>query len=115
MVSGYFSSFRESILAMHHCTCNFVPGLLNVGEMRDLVGLIMPRPMLVEAGTRDPIFPVQVVRASVARTQELCAILGGVPGRDVELDEFEGRHMISGRRAYDFLWERLCSSASLRV
>jgi hypothetical protein len=23
------------------------------------------------------------------------------------LDEFEGRHQISGRRAYDFLWERL--------
>ena len=97
VVSGYYSSFRDSILAMHHCTCNFVPGILHIGEMSDLVGLIVPRPMLVEAGTRDPIFPIQVVRASVAR-REVCAVLGGDPAKDVELDEFEGRHSISGRQ-----------------
>jgi dienelactone hydrolase len=107
VVSGYFSSFKDSILAMHHCTCNFVPGLLNIGEMADLVGLILPRPMLVETGTRDPIFPIGTVRQSVERARQMCAILGGNPHADIELDEFEGRHSISGRRAYDFLWERL--------
>ena len=110
VVSGYYSSFRDSILAMHHCTCNFVPGILDIGEMRDLVGLILPRPLLIEAGTRDPIFPIQVVRESVARAREVCAVLGGDPAKDVELDEFEGRHSISGRRAYDFLWENLHGS-----
>lgn len=107
VVSGYFSSFASSILAFNHCTCNFVPGLLNLGEMTDLVGLIMPRPMLVEAGTRDPIFPIAVVRDSVARTREICKLLGGNPKTDVVLDEFEGRHQISGRLAYDFLYDRL--------
>jgi len=107
VVSGYFSSFKDSILAMHHCTCNFVPGLLNIGEETDIVGLIMPRPMLVEAGTRDGIFPVEAVRKSVARARQICAILGGNPDKDVEFDEFEGRHRISGRRSYDFLWERV--------
>ena len=107
VVSGYYSSFAASILAMHHCTCNFVPGLLTIGEMTDIVGLILPRPLLVETGTRDPIFPVQVARHSVQRAREMCAILGGNPDVDVEVDEFEGRHSISGRRAYDFLWEKL--------
>ena len=107
VISGYFSSFRDSILAMHHCTCNFVPGLLTIGEMVDLVGLLLPRPLLVEAGTRDPIFPIATVRASMARAREVCAILGGNAADLVELDEFEGRHRISGRRAYDFLWEQL--------
>ena len=110
VVSGYYSSFRDSILAMNHCTCNFVPGMLNIGEMVDLVGLILPRPMLVEAGTRDPIFPITTVRHSVARAREICAVFGGNPATDVELDAFEGRHSISGRRAYDFLWERLVES-----
>jgi hypothetical protein len=41
------------------------------------------------------------------RTRQICAILGANPNTHVELDEFEGRHSISGRRAYDFLWERL--------
>jgi dienelactone hydrolase len=107
VVSGYYSSFRDSILAMHHCTCNFVPGLLQIGEMTDIVGLILPRPLLVEAGTHDPIFPIATVRQSVARAREICAVLGGDRACDVELDEFEGRHMVSGRRAYDFLWERV--------
>jgi hypothetical protein len=26
---------------------------------------------------------------------------------EVETDYFEGRHQISGRRAYDFLWEKV--------
>ncbi len=107
VVSGYYSSFHASILAMNHCTCNFVPGLLEIGEMSDLVGLLLPRPLLIEAGTHDPIFPVEAVRASVARAREICAILGGDPDTTVEVDEFEGRHRISGKRAYDFLWEQL--------
>lgn len=114
VVSGYFSSFRDSILAMNHCSCNFVPGLLKLAEMTDLAGLIMPRPMLVEAGTRDNIFPIGTARRSVQRTRDICRVLGGRPAKDVELDEFEGRHRISGRRAYDFLWEHLVSEPRVR-
>jgi dienelactone hydrolase len=46
VVSGYYSTFQDSILAMSHCACNFVPGLYSFGEMYDLVGLIAPRPLL---------------------------------------------------------------------
>lgn len=107
VISGYYSSFRDSILAMNHCTCNFVPGLLNIGEMTDLVGLLLPRPMLIETGTHDPIFPVETVRESVQRAREICAILGGDPAHAIEVDEFAGRHRINGARAYDFLWEQI--------
>jgi len=113
VISGYFSSFRDSILAMNHCTCNFVPGLLTIGEMTDLVGLLMPRPMLVETGTHDPIFPVATVRKSMARAREICAILGGDPVQQLAVDEFPGRHRISGTHAYDFLWAQLTGNATL--
>jgi dienelactone hydrolase len=105
VVSGYYSTFQDSILAMAHCACNFVPGLYRFGEMYDLVGLIAPRPLLVEAGTRDPIFPIEAVRRSVARAREVYSVFGAQD--QVETDYFEGRHQISGRRAYDFLWEKL--------
>ncbi len=105
VISGYFCPWRESIFAMHHCTCNYVPGLHRFGEIHDLVGLIAPRPMLVEAGTHDPIFPIAGVKESVSRAREVYAIFGAQGA--VETDIFEGRHQISGRRAYDFLWENL--------
>jgi dienelactone hydrolase len=105
VISGYYSTFRDSILAMAHCTCNFVPGLYRFGEMYDLVGLIAPRPVLVEAGTRDPIFPLAAVKRSVARTRQVYNVFGAAG--NVETDIFEGRHQISGRRAYDFLLRKL--------
>jgi dienelactone hydrolase len=105
VISGYYSTFRDSVLAMHHCACNFVPNLAPFGEMYDLIGLIAPRPVLVEAGTYDPIFPIKAVRSSVEKARAVYGIFGAEDR--VETDIFEGRHQISGRRAYDFLMERL--------
>lgn len=105
VVSGYYCCLRDSIFAMHHCTCNYVPGLHRFGEIYDLVGLIAPRPMLVEAGTRDPIFPQAGVEEAVRRGRQVYQVFGAPDG--IEVDTFEGRHQISGRRAYDFLWEKL--------
>jgi dienelactone hydrolase len=105
VISGYFCTFRDSILAMHHCPCNFVPGLHQFGEMHDLAGLIAPRPLLVEAGTRDPIFPIRAVKKSVQQARQHYQVWDA--SDQVETDYFEGRHQISGRRAYDFLWEKL--------
>ena len=105
VVRGYFSPYRNSIFGMHHCTCNYVPGLHSFGEIYDLAGLIAPRPMLIEAGTRDPIFPIEAVKEAVARTQEVYSVFGAKD--QLETDYFEGRHRINGERAYNFLWEKL--------
>lgn len=101
VVSGYYSTFRDSILAMSHCACNFVPGLAEFGEMHDLAGLIAPRPMLVEAGTYDPIFPIRAVRAGVAKARKVYDVFGSADLLGTEY--FEGRHQICGREAYRFL------------
>ncbi|MBN1580107.1 MAG: acetylxylan esterase [Anaerolineae bacterium] len=105
VISGYYNTFRDSILAMSHCTCNFVPGLHRFGEMYDLVGLIAPRPLLVESGSYDCIFPIEATKASVARARAVYGVFGAQD--QVETDYFQGRHAISGQRAYDFLWEKL--------
>ena len=101
VVSGYFCTFRDSILAMSHCWCNFVPGLSRMGEMYDLAGLVAPRPMLVEAADRDNIFPIAAVRKSLEKARAIYRVFG--QSDRVEADLFEGRHEISGRLAYDFL------------
>jgi hypothetical protein len=78
--------------------------------MYDLVGLIAPRPMLVEAGSYDPIFPMDAVKSSVDKARERYALFGAEA--ELETDYFEGRHQISGQRAYDFLKEKLSRMAS---
>ncbi len=106
VISGYYSTFQASVLAMSHCDCNFVPGLYRFGEMYDLIGLIAPRPVLIEAGTHDPLFPIAAVNASVKIARKRVYRLWKAE-RLFETDIFEGRHRISGRRAYDFLKENL--------
>jgi len=105
VVSGYFCTFKDSILAMHHCLCNFVPGLARFGEMYDLAGLIAPRPMLVESADRDPIFPRFAVEKSVAKARQVYQVFQAAD--QLETDYFPGGHQISGARAYDFLKEKL--------
>jgi dienelactone hydrolase len=105
VISGYFCTFRACIFAMHHCACNYVPNLHRFGEMYDLAALIAPRPVLIEAADHDPIFPLPAVKQAVAR---LRAEYGVFDAADrVQTDYFEGRHQISGRRAYDFLCHTL--------
>jgi hypothetical protein len=61
--------------------------------------------MLVEAGSLDPIFPIKSVKESVRRAEKVYRVFGAE--KEVETDYFEGKHQISGKRAYDFLMEKL--------
>ncbi len=74
--SCYFCTFEASIGSMHHCACNFVPGIMRLGEMYDIAGLIAPRPLLVVSGEKDPIFPVEAVRFAFEEVKRIYSIAG---------------------------------------
>lgn len=57
-------TFRDSIMTIHHCSCNHVPGIYAVADMAEIAGLFAPRPMVVVAGSQDDIFPLRGVRRS---------------------------------------------------
>ncbi len=105
VISGYFCSWFDSILAMNHCICNFVPEILKLGDLPDLAGLLAPRPTLIEAGTKDDIFPIQAVKRDTEKLRDFYKLWNAT--EKIEIDEFEGRHQISGRRAYQFLKQNL--------
>jgi dienelactone hydrolase len=101
VVSGYFNTFFDSIGVVRHCECNYVPGLLQVAEMYDVAGLVAPRPLLIEHGTLDWMFPIEATRTSF---EKLKVIYGLLRASDkVALDSFGGEHQIYGKRAYDWL------------
>ena len=69
LVSSYLNTFRDSVMSISHCIDNYVPGILNWAEMYDVAGLIAPRPLFVESGERDNIFPIAASRASFQRVR----------------------------------------------
>ncbi|TDF92540.1 dienelactone hydrolase family protein [Paenibacillus piri] len=101
VVSGFANTFQASILGMHHCIDNYVPGLSQLAEMPDLLGLIAPKPMLIEAGTQDPIFPVHATLEAYDQLRAIYRLLN--EEERLALDLFEGGHQISGGMAYDWL------------
>lgn len=102
-VSGFANTYRGCILAMRHCIDNYQPGLLRAAEMSDVLSSIAPRPMLWEAGEKDPIFPKPHVLEAQGIVERVYASHGAQA--DFQLDLFDGGHEISGRVAYDFLWK----------
>ena len=107
VVSGYISMFHDSVMSIMHCVDNFPQDILKAGELPDIAALIAPRPLLVEAGTKDSIFPIASVRTALERLSRVYAAFG-VTDR-LQADIFEGEHQISGALAYDFLRKWLVS------
>lgn len=101
MVAGYFCTFRDSIFTIHHCICNCVPGVMQVGEMSDVAGLIAPRPLLIISGDEDNIFPIEAVKKAYAELEQTYGVLGAADA--LESDFFEGVHEWSNRKTGAFL------------
>ena len=76
MPSCYFCPMADSIGRIGHCECNYVPGALLEFDLPDLAGLIAPRPLVIVAGQRDEIFPVEAVRRGFRTVQRIYAAAG---------------------------------------
>jgi dienelactone hydrolase len=105
MVSGYLNTFRDSIGSLAHCVDNYVPGILNWAEMHDVAGLIAPRPLFVESGEQDRIFPVQASVESFRAVREIYKVFGAEDR--VEQEVFPDEHTFWGRRGIGFLVRQL--------
>ncbi len=45
----------NSIMSIYHCMDNYIPGLLKVAAMSDIMGLFAPKPVVIVAGQDDDI------------------------------------------------------------
>lgn len=90
MPSCYFCTFRDSIMSIHHCADNYVPGLLPVAEMADVLGLFAPKPVVIVAGVEDEIFPIAGTREAFRELQRIYAAAGAA--ENCRLVEGPGGH-----------------------
>jgi len=105
LVSGYLNTFRDSVGSLAHCVDNYVPGILNWAEMYDVAGLIAPRPLFVESGERDNIFPVKSSVESFNHVKDIYTVFGAADLVDQEV--FPDEHAFWGKRGIPFLAKHL--------
>ena len=101
MPSSYFCSFTGSIGSIRHCECNYLPGILEYGEMADIAGLTAPRLFCATNGRYDEIFPAEESEKAFTHLQKIYKA-AGVPD-NCELYFGEGGHRVYRDGAYDFL------------
>lgn len=68
-----FCSYKESILSVAHCDCNYIPSAYKYFDMQDLSCLIAPRALTVITGEQDTIFPIHGVKRSYDTVKKVYA------------------------------------------
>ena len=102
VVSGYLNTFEAYAVGFGNtCGAQTPHGLLEYGEASDIGCLIAPRPLLIESGIQDDGFPIDASRQAAAAVRRAYDVAGASDRFDV--DEFDGGHQWSGRKAYDWL------------
>jgi hypothetical protein len=99
--SSYFCTFAGSIGSIYHCACNYVPGILGLGEMHDVAGLIAPRAFCAVAGRDDPIFPIEHTRQAFDELRRIYAA-AAMPER-CELYVGDGGHRFYSAGVWPFI------------
>ena len=76
MPSCAVCTYQNSIVEIHHCTCNYVPRIARYFDMGDLAAMIAPKALVVVCGKDDDIFPLHAVRTTYGIIEELYAAAG---------------------------------------
>lgn len=99
-----FCTYRDSIVDLRHCCCNYIPRIAFDFDMGDLAGLIAPRNLLVVNGSEDDIFPAFGVQEAFRTAGSAFECFGG----RIALVTGEGGHRFYADPAYKVLhqWEK---------
>ncbi len=107
MPSCYFCTFKESIMSIYHCADNYVPGLLKVAEMSDILGLFAPKPVVIVAGREDPIFPLKGVQQGFRALRRIYRACGAE--RHCHLVVGEGGHRFYAADAWPHMLKEIAA------
>jgi hypothetical protein len=102
VVSGYTSSWKWSILGLHHCSDNYLPGMLLHLECEDILRAHCPRPLYMVNGEKDGIFPLPGFNNAWNKVKA-CYDAFGIGDR-VKQEILPGLgHEFVGKNAFDWL------------
>jgi predicted esterase len=105
VVSGYISTVRGDALGErgkgNTCGAQHVPGLLLHGDIPDMLGLAVPKPILLEMGKKETCFHYPDMLRAYRHLQKIYKA-AGFPDR-LAADHHPNDHRWSGKKAWNWL------------
>ncbi len=101
VISGYVNTFRDSIFSRWHCPDNYIPAIMEIGEIYDFASSLAPRELLIESGIKDKLFPIEASKAAHEQIKKVYSVTGA--SDRLQIDVFNGKHSVSGRKSFEFL------------
>jgi dienelactone hydrolase len=74
--SSCFSRFAASWAARYFCACGYVPRMMEIADLSDIVGLAAPKPMVLALGRLDRGLPIEDTRRAFAQVERIYAAAG---------------------------------------
>ncbi len=93
VICSYANTFKQSIMHMSHCVDNFIPDIMTVGEMPDILELCAPKKLFISGGKQDKIFPVEATEIAIKHLSTVYARHNASENLGYEL--FDGGHEFS--------------------
>ena len=90
MPSCAVCTYHDSIISIHHCSCNYIPGIAKYFDMGDLAAMIAPKKLVVVCGKDDPIFPLEGVKKTYGIIEKMYESAGS--GENCALVIGDGAH-----------------------
>lgn len=76
MPSCAVSTYKDSIGAMMHCSCNYIPHVAEFFDMGDLLCMAAPKPFVQVNGAKDDIFPITGAKQMVENGKKAYSVFG---------------------------------------
>ena len=96
-----FCTMSGSIGTIIHCECNYLPGIMELGEMSDVAGLTAPRCFYPICGQKDDIFPINEARKAFAEVKQIYRKAGAE--QNCEMYEGSGGHRFYKAGIWNFV------------
>ena len=69
LLSGYFHSFKDTLIYSNRCGCNFIPRLWEYADMGDILAMAAPLDVYLETGSKDNLNGIRGVESPLEQLE----------------------------------------------
>lgn len=96
LLSGFFHSFKDTLIYSNRCGCNFIPGLWRYADMGDILAMAAPMDIYMETGNNDHLNGIRGMAGPMEQL-EIANRAYELFGKKLKLEICDGMHQWYGK------------------